>query len=353
MTGLWWRQILAVIRLEMRKTFFARRGLWVYLLALAPVLLFMGHAIQAPRERQRLARIAAAHRVPTEALQHLRRGTSRGQVLKLLGPPYEQWIRYHRVGERERIERGFYRYTDGKSSYLLFFDDAKLMVVRRQAPTDFPEDNLIFAGVFQFFYLRLAVFFGCVGIFMNLFRGELLDKSLHFYLLTPIRREALVAGKYLAGLIATVVIFTASTALQLLAMLSQYPHFGGPGLGHLGGYLAVTVLACIAYGSLFLAVGLFFRNPIIAAAVILVWESAILFLPVSLKKLSLIYYLQSMCPVAPPADNTLPISLASLISAAEPTRTSVAIGGLLILTLALLVASAFRARRLEINYGTD
>ena len=35
-------QIAAVFRLEVRKSFFARRSLWVYLLALAPLLLFFG-----------------------------------------------------------------------------------------------------------------------------------------------------------------------------------------------------------------------------------------------------------------------------------------------------------------------
>ena len=66
----------------------------------------------------------------------------------------------------------------------------------------FGQDSYVFAGVFQFFFIRLAVFFGCLGIFMNLFRGEMLDKSLHFYLLAPIRREILLIGKYLAGLLA-------------------------------------------------------------------------------------------------------------------------------------------------------
>ncbi len=65
------------------------------------------------------------------------------------------------------------------------------------------DDSMVFAGVFQFFFLRLAIFFGCLGIFMNLFRGELLDQSLHFYFLAPIRREALMAGKFLAGVLAT------------------------------------------------------------------------------------------------------------------------------------------------------
>jgi len=43
------------------------------------------------------------------------------------------------------------------------------------------EDTLIFAGLFHFYYLRLGIFFGCVGIFSNLFRGEMLEKTLHYY----------------------------------------------------------------------------------------------------------------------------------------------------------------------------
>ena len=93
--------------------------------------------------------------------------------------------------------------------------DDELQGISERTRPGLPQDSLIFATVFQFFFLRLAIFFGCVGIFTNLFRGELIDKSLHFYLLAPIRREVLVVGKYLAGLIATVVIFTTSTALQL------------------------------------------------------------------------------------------------------------------------------------------
>ena len=114
--------------------------------------------------------------------------------------------------------RSIYRYTDGENDYVFSFQDDELVGRGENELRSIPKDSLIFATVFQFFYLRLAIFFGCVGIFTNLFRGEMLDKSLHFYLLAPIRREVLLVGKYLAGLIATVVIFTTSTALQLLAM---------------------------------------------------------------------------------------------------------------------------------------
>ena len=67
MTRLWCTQVLAIVRLEMRKTFFSRRGLWVYLLAFAPLLLFMGHVLLAPHQRQQLERIAREHPVSSEA----------------------------------------------------------------------------------------------------------------------------------------------------------------------------------------------------------------------------------------------------------------------------------------------
>jgi len=88
MIRLWIVQILSVLRLEMRKTFFARRGLWVYLLALAPVFLFTAHSINAPRQQARLQRIAAAHPVNKWAMLLIHQGMTREQVIKRLGEPY-------------------------------------------------------------------------------------------------------------------------------------------------------------------------------------------------------------------------------------------------------------------------
>ncbi len=226
-------------------------------------------------------------------------------------------------------------------------------------PETMPENLLVFATIFRFYFLRLAVFFGCVGIFTNLFRGEMLDKSLHFYLLTPVRREILLAGKYLAGLLATVIIFTISVALQWAAMLWQFDHqtvadyFAGSAAAHLLPYLGVTVLACAAYGSVFLCAGILFRNPIVPAAVVLLWESANLFLPATLQKLGVIYYLQSLCPLAAAPDSSMPVPLTLLISATPSASVPAALMVLGISTLALLVYSGVRSRQLEINYSTD
>jgi ABC-type transport system involved in multi-copper enzyme maturation permease subunit len=354
MMSQWWAQIRAVIRLEMRKTFFAKRGLWVYLLALAPVALFLGHSIDMMRDRDRRHQIAAAHPVSSEALASIKDGMTKDEVIAKLGEPYAQ-----NTLRRRNHERGFLRYTDGVSDVLYIFVDDELQGIHWRELPNLSQDKLIFATAFQFFYLRLAIFFGCVGIFMNLFRGELVDKSLHFYLLAPIRREVLLVGKYLAGLTATVVIFTSSTALQLWALLWQYDsqavneYLHGPGWSHIGAYLGVTALACLGYGSIFLAAGLLFRNPIIPAAIVLLWESANLFLPAALKKISVIFYLQSMCPVVAPPGKDMPPPLALLINAAEPTPALLAVAGLFAVTAFVLVVASIQARKLEINYGTD
>src|SRR5437660_4039272 len=215
------------------------------------------------------------------------------------------------------------------------------------------EDSLVFAGLFHFYFLRLGIFFGCVGIFSNLFRGEMLEKTLHYYFLTPMRRELLVAGKYLAGLASALVLFVASTALSFL-MIGR--HFGpaytdyimhGPGLGQLGSYILVAALACVGYGAVFLMSGLFFRNPMIPAAVVMVWENLNPFLPGMLKRISVIFYLKGLCPVEIP----IPPPFNVMVIDADPTPFWIAVPGLLAVALILLVYAGLSARQTEINYG--
>lgn len=362
MIGQWMGQIFAVVRLEMRKTFFARRGLWVYLLAFAPAALYLVHSVDVTRQRERLGQIAQEHAVPAEAIHSIVERMSPDDVVAKLGEPYAKREFNRQFGRGKQAARNkfaFYNYTDGKTDFTIVFLNDEMTRISSVQTSNLNEDLLTFATVFQFFYLRLAVFFGCVGIFMNLFRGEMLDKSLHFYLLSPIRRELLLIGKYLAGLIATVAIFVSSTALQLTALLwhfdsatkSEYLH--GDGWGHIAAYLGVTALACVGYGSIFLAAGLLFRNPIVPAASVLVWEGANIFLPAALKKISMIFYLQSLCPVVASPDADMPPPLRLLISTAEPASASAALAGIAILTLAVLVMASFQARKLEINYGAD
>ncbi len=354
MISQWLTQIGLVVRLEMRKTFFSRRGLWVYLLAAAPVLIFLAHSLSELSERKERRALNAAHPVSTAALRSVTRGMKIEDVVEKVGEPFDK-----AEFRNPRFSFDMYRYTDGESVFQFQFRNGELVGINERDRDTIPKDSLIFAGIFQFFYLRLAIFFGCVGVFTNLFRGEMLDKSLHFYLLTPVRREILAIGKYLAGLIATVAIFCTSTFLQLFALslhfdgseISEY--LAGPGWGHVAAYIGVTAAACLGYGSIFLAAGLLFKNPIIPAATVLVWEGINMFLPVTLKKISVIFYLQSLSPVVAPPDANMPALQKLLVTAAEPVPAAWAIAGLLAVTALILAVAARKARKLEINYSTD
>jgi ABC-type transport system involved in multi-copper enzyme maturation permease subunit len=267
---LWTSQLAAVVRIELRKSMWMRRSIWIYLTALAPVGIIGLHAL----------------------LDH-------GTALQ--------------------------------------------------------EDTTVLAGIFQFYYLRLGIFFGCMGLFTWLFRGEVVEKSLHYYFLAPLRRELLVLGKFLAGVIASVYIFGLSV---LLAFTLMYAHFGtagrafvfdGPGLGHLFAYLGVTVLACIGYGSLFLALSLVFKNPILPGIVVLLWETFHAVLPSLLQKFSVMFYLKQLCPVSIPPEGLM----ALFTVVAEPVSAWIAVPGLLCLCTAILVFACLRIRKMEINYLAD
>jgi ABC-type transport system involved in multi-copper enzyme maturation permease subunit len=270
---LWIAQTAAILRIEIKKTLWMRRGIWIYLIALAPVGLIAIHAIDSPLGRH----------------------------------------------------------------------------------CNLPQDTEILAGIFQVFYLRFAIFFGCLGLFTWLFRGEIVEKTLHYYFLSPVRREVLVAGKFLAGIISSVLIFGLSIFLSFALM---YGHFGpagrayvfsGPGAGQLVAYLSVTVLACLGYGSIFLALSLVFKNPILPGIVVLLWEMFHAVLPPLLQKLSVAFYLKQLCPVSVP-----PVGILALFTVvAEPVSAYLAVSGLLCLCATILLFAFWRVHTFEISYLAD
>jgi len=365
MKPVWWAQIRAVVRLEVKKTFFARRGLWIYFVALLPVLIFVAYSIVNSTYMQRSARIArqGEKRLTYQDLQAVKTGMVKEEVIRLLGKPpvVFHWKQTEGRGEEKRVivhER--YQYSDGLNNLYVNVVDGKVDSTDIEEGYNLGRDSVVFAGVFQFFFLRLAVFFGCLGIFMNLFRGEILDHSLHFYFLAPMRREVLMAGKFLAGLLATCVIFVASELLQNIAFLWHLAPsvrdlylYHNHGLEHIASYLGITVLACIGYGAFFLVAGMLFRNPIIPTAAILIWEGMNPFLPSLLKQFSVIYYLKALCPVNIPSPPGMPPLLAMLVSNPDPVSPPLALAGLLLVAAVALYASSWQVRRMEINYTTE
>ena len=218
--------------------------------------------------------------------------------------------------------------------------------------SNFNELSVVFSAIYNALILRTVVFFGCAWIFMNLFRGEVVDRSLHYYFLSPVRREVLVVGKYLSGLVTAIVLFGLSTLVSLFMLYfprfsaesSRY-FFGGAGSKQALVYLGITTLACIGYGAIFLIVGLFFRNPIIPAILIYGWEWINFLLPPLLKKIGVIHYLHSLMPV--------PMSEGPFAVMAEPTPAWISVPSLIIFTIIVLVLAGLHIRRMEISYIGD
>ncbi|HUD56337.1 MAG TPA: ABC transporter permease subunit [Terracidiphilus sp.] len=217
------------------------------------------------------------------------------------------------------------------------------------------EDTDILAGIVQFYYVRLGIFFGCLGIFSRLIRGEMVERSLHFYLLSPVRREILLLSKFAAGGITALSLFVTAIVADFALMYAGYGStgrdyvFNGPGLGQLGAYALITVLGCLGYGAVFLLLSMIFRNPTPAAMIVLGWEAINPVLPSLLQKLSVASYLRHLMPINVPGKGIF----ALLTIETEPISGWAASIGLLLLITLVLSYSCYRIRSLEIRYTTD
>ena len=226
---------------------------------------------------------------------------------------------------------------------------------RNMNPAQIEEDTQVLAGIVQLYYFRLGIFFACMAIFTWLFRGEMVERTLHYQFLVPVRREVLVVGKFLAGALIAIALFETAVLACFYFMYSRFGTagksyvFDGPGLAQLGSYLLVTVLACLGYGAVFLAFSLLFKNPIIPGVVIMGWEAIAPIFPAWAQRLSITFYLKHLCPVSLPIRG--PLAIFTVVS--EPVSPFIAVLGLLSLTIAILALSCFLIHRMEITYTAD
>ena len=209
-----------------------------------------------------------------------------------------------------------------------------------------------FAAIFSQLLLGACLFFGCALVFTHLFRGEILRQSLHFYFLSPLRREVLVVAKYVAGLLATWALFGGATVLSFLLIYLPIgsawlidDFASGPALGQLLAYLGVVMLGCVGYGALFLLFGILFRNPIWAVAALLGWEALHFLLPATLQTVGVRFHLKALSPMPAPES----AEVFGVLATAPAAWISVL--ALLIAAAAALAAAVARLRRLEIAYG--
>ena len=254
-------------------------------------------------------------------------------------------------------KRGFWIYLLAAAPAVLVWIHTLVALQRPdELRHELSKDTTILAVLFNVFLLRPALYFGCVGIFTYLFRGEVVERSLHYYFLAPVKREILVLSKYIAGAITAMTFFGLSTFMTFWGMYGHYPNYelnefmtGGPGLSHLGAYMLITLLACMAWGSVCLWMGIRWRNPIVPSVTFLVWESINLFLPSWLRPFSVLHYLQSMTPV----QGELRGPGLILGQTADPVPAWLAVLCLFGITAGMLFLSSRQLSRTEISYSSD
>lgn len=280
------------------------------------------------------------------------------QINALRKQPWGLWWLQARRTVRIEVRRNLFSIRAWWIYFLAFVPTAIILIhLLFESHPSFAmnDDTSVLAGIVQFYYIRLGIFFGCLGIFSRLIRGEMVERSLHFYLLAPVRREVLLLAKYVAGAFTALVLFgTAIVADFAFIYVGFGPAgrdyvFQGPGLAQLEAYLAVTILGCLGYGAVFLLLSMSFRNPTPAAMLVWGWEAINPIMPSILQKISIASYLRHLMPITIPGEGIF----ALLTVQTEPVRAWVAVLGIVLLTAAVLAYSCLRIRRLEIRYTTD
>jgi ABC-type transport system involved in multi-copper enzyme maturation permease subunit len=271
--------------------------------------------------------------------------------------PWSLWWMQARCIARIEVRRNLLTWKAAWIYFLAFMPTAIIAIhaLFDRSHHALTDDTNVLAGIVQFYYIRLGIFFGCLGIFSRLIRGEMIERSLHFYLLAPVRREVLLLAKFAAGVFGAVLLFGSAIVVDFAFMYASFGAdgqdymFNGPGLAQLEAYLAVVVLGCVGYGAVFLLLSMIFRNPMPAAMLVLGWEAINPVMPSLLQKISVASYLKHLMPITVPGDGIF----ALLTVQTDPVRGWVAATGLLLLAAVVLAYSCIRIRTIEIRYTTE
>jgi len=123
-----------------------------------------------------------------------------------LGSSWSLWLRQILAILRLEVQKNFLSRRSILIYLITLLPLFPLLIIALVRPpgnewSDFNKYSIGYALLYNILIMRTVVFFGCAWIFMNLFRGEIVDRSLHYYFLSAVRREVLVVGKYISGLI--------------------------------------------------------------------------------------------------------------------------------------------------------
>jgi ABC-type transport system involved in multi-copper enzyme maturation permease subunit len=163
----------------------------------------------------------------------------------------------------------------------------------------------IFGLIIWVIYLRfiipvLGVFYGT-----SLIADEVEDKTITYLFTRPVRRGAVLLGKFFAYMACTVFVVLPSVVIVYLAIVPMRGSLGASFIDLLKD-LILLAIGLAAYGAVFAFIGARFKRPLLVGLIFIFgWEQVALAFPGYLKRFTVAYYLQALVPHAMPSDNVI------------------------------------------------
>jgi ABC-type transport system involved in multi-copper enzyme maturation permease subunit len=183
----------------------------------------------------------------------------------------------------------------------------------------------LFGMVIWLLYVHVIV--PVLGVFYGtaLIADEVDDKTITYLFIRPIRRSAVLIGKYLSYLACTILLVLPS----VIAVYFLVVPINGGSIGRsfplLLADLGVLAAGLIAYGAVFALVGARLKRPLVVGLVFAFgWEPGVLLVPGYLKRATVAYYLQGLVPHKMPVDATAISTLTRIFDPFPSITTSLA-----------------------------
>ena len=165
---------------------------------------------------------------------------------------------------------------------------------------------VIFGGMIWLLYLRFVV--PVLGAFYgtSLISDEVEDRTITYLFTRPIRRGAVIIGKYLAYLACTILVVLPSVTAVYLLITPLAGGSIGATFPQLLTDLGLLALGLAVYGAVFALIGALVPRPLVAGLILIFgWEQVALVVPGYLRRFTVAHYLQALVPHAMPQDSTV------------------------------------------------
>jgi ABC-2 type transport system permease protein len=207
-----------------------------------------------------------------------------------------------------------------------------MFIVRMVDPSSAPDffSKVMLSLYFQLLIPVLALFFGTTIV-----NEELDNKTLVYLTTSPVPRQAVILGKYLAAFLLLLLIVGSGFLLSFLAAAAN--RIGqAAAWEELGVFLGTSLLALFCYSALFTMLGTFMKKSILLGLFFVFgWESVVQYFPGVTQKFTIIHWIKSLLPVQAGQGGFLIFQLQP--SPALESVLVLLIAGLIFLILAVLI----------------